>query len=133
MRGELTDRQAEVLEYIRAFFLEHHRFPKLREIMAHFAFKSPNGVVVHLKAMVNKGWLEREERENHGYYKLAGVTVELRESHETGAEGLHRPLEARPDGDVPGGAGEQRVRRRAVPPGEVDSSQGGAAVGTTVG
>ena len=51
----LTDRQAEIY----AFIIAHQKLtgvpPSLREIGAHFAIKSTNGVVDHVKALVRKG------------------------------------------------------------------------------
>jgi SOS-response transcriptional repressor LexA len=52
----LTERQAEILAYIREQCLGG-RPPTLREIGAQFGITSPNGVEAHLRALRNKGAL----------------------------------------------------------------------------
>lgn len=56
---DLTERQAKILE-----FIEHHEWrngfwPSIREIQEQFGFKSTNAVMGHLRALENKGSLER--------------------------------------------------------------------------
>jgi repressor LexA len=53
----LTDRQQEVLEFVRQN--AHLYGPTVREIAAALAIKSPNGVVCHLKALERKGYVRR--------------------------------------------------------------------------
>jgi SOS-response transcriptional repressor LexA len=51
----LTDRQREVLDFIRANM--HLYSPTVREIAAAMSIKSPNGVFVHLEALERKGYI----------------------------------------------------------------------------
>jgi repressor LexA len=55
----LTDRQQQILDFIR----DHHAFrgiaPSRAEIQQHFGFASPNAVADHLKALERKGVLQR--------------------------------------------------------------------------
>ncbi len=60
MQG-LTDRQHQVLEYIRTSIVDRGYPPTLREIGAHMGIRSTNGVNDHLKALEKKGYLERED------------------------------------------------------------------------
>ena len=59
MSATLTDRQAEVLAFVKA----RQRFggltPTLDEISAHFGFSSANAAREHLRLIQKKGYLER--------------------------------------------------------------------------
>ena len=58
----LTRRQREVYEFIRDTIRRRGYGPTVREIGQHFAIRSPNGVVGHLKALEKKGVIKREPR-----------------------------------------------------------------------
>src|ERR1043165_9600325 len=60
MRG-LTDRQQQVLSYIRQSIVERGYPPTLREIGAHMGIRSTNGVNDHLRALERRGYLTRED------------------------------------------------------------------------
>ena len=60
MQG-LTDRQQQVLTYIRQSITERGYPPTLREIGAHMGIRSTNGVNDHLRALERKGYLTRED------------------------------------------------------------------------
>jgi repressor LexA len=60
MQG-LTDRQQQVLSYIRQSITERGYPPTLREIGAHMGIRSTNGVNDHLRALERKGYLTRED------------------------------------------------------------------------
>jgi repressor LexA len=60
MQG-LTDRQQQVLHYIRQSINERGYPPTLREIGAHMGIRSTNGVNDHLRALERKGYLTRED------------------------------------------------------------------------
>jgi repressor LexA len=57
----LTDRQQQVLHYIRQSITERGYPPTLREIGAHMGIRSTNGVNDHLRALERKGYLTRED------------------------------------------------------------------------
>ena len=57
----LTDRQQQVLEYIRTSIADRGYPPTLREIGAHMGIRSTNGVNDHLRALERKGYLRRED------------------------------------------------------------------------
>lgn len=61
MAQSLTDRQQEILEFIRAWTKEHRYPPTLREIGRHMNIRSTNGVSDHLRALERKGYLLRED------------------------------------------------------------------------
>jgi repressor LexA len=60
MQG-LTERQQQVLHYIRQSITERGYPPTLREIGAHMGIRSTNGVNDHLRALERKGYLTRED------------------------------------------------------------------------
>jgi repressor LexA len=61
MADRLTERQAQILDFITASIDERGYPPTLREIGTHFGIKSTNGVNDHLKALEKKGYLRRED------------------------------------------------------------------------
>jgi repressor LexA len=60
MQG-LTERQQQVLHYIRQSIHDRGYPPTLREIGAHMGIRSTNGVNDHLRALERKGYLTRED------------------------------------------------------------------------
>src|SRR5712672_2310436 len=60
MQG-LTDRQQQVLHYIRTSIADRGYPPTLREIGARMGIRSTNGVNDHLRALERKGYLKRED------------------------------------------------------------------------
>lgn len=56
---QLTRRQAEILDFIRARLARERSCPSVREIAAHFGIASPKGVSDHLSALERKGYLRR--------------------------------------------------------------------------
>lgn len=59
MADKLTDRQEQVLTLIRDFFLENGQAPSLGELQDKLGFSSKRGVVNHLLALENKGYIIR--------------------------------------------------------------------------
>ena len=55
---ELTKRQEEVLDFIAMMFKASLIQPTVREIGAHFGFKSTTTTADYIRALVRKGWLE---------------------------------------------------------------------------
>jgi repressor LexA len=59
MADKLTNRQEEVLALVRDFFLENGYAPSLGELQTKLGFSSKRGVVNHLVALENKGYIIR--------------------------------------------------------------------------
>ncbi len=57
MTRGLTKRQAEVLEFINTYLEDHGYPPTVREVAAHFGFRSPRAAHDHMKALQRKGYL----------------------------------------------------------------------------
>lgn len=68
----LTERQAEVLRFIKAHILEHGFAPTLREIGNHFGIRSTNGVNDHLNALERKGYLTRGDMKSRALRPIGG-------------------------------------------------------------
>lgn len=58
----LTPRQREILEYLTTVQQERGTPPTLREIAAHFGFRSMNAAAAHVRALRRKGVLTAEPR-----------------------------------------------------------------------
>lgn len=66
MLTELTDRQREILDFIREKITNRGYGPTVREIAFAFDINSPNGVMCHLKALEKKGFITRDRRPARG-------------------------------------------------------------------
>lgn len=56
---KLTDRQRELLEYLRQYQREYGLMPSTRDIQRHFGFSSQTAAMSHLKALEKKGVIQR--------------------------------------------------------------------------
>lgn len=66
MKDQLTDRQEEILNFIKQFRSESGYPPTLREIGKKFDISSTFGVKRHLDALVKKGYLNIESNASRG-------------------------------------------------------------------
>jgi repressor LexA len=79
-REPLTERQADVLAYIKQHIAAKHYQPSVREIGRHFGITSPNGVICHVKALERKGYIERARNEAGRAVARGFVVVEAESS-----------------------------------------------------
>jgi len=86
MQG-LTDRQQQVLHYIRQSINERGYPPTLREIGAHMGIRSTNGVNDHLRALERKGYLTREDMKSRALRPRDVDPAELGGSNGASADG----------------------------------------------
>lgn len=77
MKNKLTDRQEEILTFIRQFTNETGYPPTLREIGKHFQISSTFGVKRHLEALVKKGFINIESNASRGISFLKKNTDDL--------------------------------------------------------
>jgi repressor LexA len=70
-----TRRQQEVLDYIRLFLATYGYPPSIREIAAELSIASPNGVMCHLEALEQKGFISREPGESRA------ITITVAKGH----------------------------------------------------
>jgi repressor LexA len=61
MRGELTEKQRQILGFIVERIAERGAPPTMREIAERFGFASPASVKGHLEALEKKGFIQRRE------------------------------------------------------------------------
>lgn len=66
MPEKLTSRQRSILEYIRHSIQDNGRSPTIREMCHKFKISSTNGIRDHLKALINKGYLEKDSMISRG-------------------------------------------------------------------
>ena len=57
--GRLTKRQKEILEYIKKYSAQKKYPPSIREISANFNLSSPATAHVHVKKLIEKGYLKQ--------------------------------------------------------------------------
>ena len=73
-RRELTDRQRSILAFIVTYWGENGVMPTVREIGTNAGIASPNGVVCHLTALANKGYVRLTEYAD-GSARSRGIVV----------------------------------------------------------
>src|SRR5688500_16730696 len=82
----LTERQANVFEFIKDRVLSRGYGPTVREIGEHFKISSPNGVMCHLRALERKGLLRRVRKHDRAIARAIELAPEIT------AEGKGLPL-----------------------------------------
>lgn len=66
MRPRLTERQSQLYEFVGTYLRTHRKPPTIAEMGRALDIKSTNGVVKHLKALEDKGYIEREAHTARG-------------------------------------------------------------------
>jgi repressor LexA len=66
MNNELTARQQEIFDFMVSEIERVNRPPTIREIGNRFGISSPNGIVVHIKALARKGYIGVEPNTSRG-------------------------------------------------------------------
>jgi repressor LexA len=61
---QLTESQTAVLEFIKGFIRSQGMAPSYREIQAHFGYKAVGTVQDHVRALIEKGFLEKPNFKN---------------------------------------------------------------------
>src|SRR5690625_3587940 len=77
MTQELTDRQQQVLAFIRSYQSTEYTVPTVREIARALGMKSPNGAQRHLKALERKGHVRLRPGQNRNIelVQVAGLPI----------------------------------------------------------
>lgn len=63
--NRLTKRQKDILEFIKKYSAKKKYPPSIREISNHFNLSSPATAHVHVKKLIEKGYLKRGTTSNH--------------------------------------------------------------------
>ena len=66
-RLELTNRQAEILNFMISYFREQHQLPPSRTIASHFNFASQTAAMGHLQTLHRKRYITKNDA---GKYKF---------------------------------------------------------------
>jgi len=72
--GKLTDRQKNVLDYLRSYQQQHGMSPTVREICVHFGLSSPAGVHKILRRLIEKNVLRSLSGKNRSWQLVGGPT-----------------------------------------------------------
>jgi repressor LexA len=100
----LTERQRDILEYIRAYQQEHGVAPTHREICDHFGFSSYGTVYKHLSLLESKGLIRRDWNQKRGVEVVdppaAEPSAEVRELPFYGYIAAGRPLDVSPSDET---------------------------------
>lgn len=57
----ITEKQEAVLNFIEQYQMQFGKSPTIREMREHFGVKSDNSILKHLKALTDKGYLEKDD------------------------------------------------------------------------
>ena len=78
----LTERQKQVLDFIRDKVIQLGYGPTVREIGEHFEISSPNGVMCHLRALEKKGLLKRIRKADRAMARAIELSPEVLEQEQ---------------------------------------------------
>lgn len=71
MGGYLTERQKQILDFIRGYQRDHGIAPTHREVCDRFGFSSYGTAYKHLKLLAEKGYLKRDRHQRRGLELVA--------------------------------------------------------------
>jgi repressor LexA len=77
LTDSLTERQANVFEFIKEKVITRGYGPTVREIGEHFKISSPNGVMCHLRALERKGLLRRVRKHDRAIARAIELAPEI--------------------------------------------------------
>ena len=80
---KLTPKQKEVLDYIKLFSAENKYPPSVRETAQALDISSPASVHVHIKKLIEKGYLRRSNSSNHQLQLLVNNEYEEKDNEIT--------------------------------------------------
>ena len=61
MGEALTEKQESVLKFIEKYQMKNGKSPTLREMREHFGVSSDNSILKHLKALIAKGFIKKDD------------------------------------------------------------------------
>jgi repressor LexA len=71
--SEVTAKQRAVYDWVVEYCESRGYSPTIRELMAAFSFRSPNGAMCHLHPLRKKGWLTWSDRHCRTIRPIGGV------------------------------------------------------------
>jgi repressor LexA len=94
VKTRLTERQREILGFIRDRVTARGTAPTIREIGKKFAISSTNGVRAHLKALIRKGYLKKREFVSRGLELAQQVSLDIGRVPVVGSVPAGMPIDA---------------------------------------
>ena len=94
MKKKLTDRQKQVLQYIKDQISKHGTSPTIREIGNHMKIKSTNGVRLHLNALIKKGYLKKHQFIARGLELTQSLSADVQKLPLVGSVPAGMPIDA---------------------------------------
>lgn len=94
MKKKLTDKQRQVLQFIRDQISARGSAPTIREIGKYMGITSTNGVRLHLTALIRKGYLKKQEFIARGLELTSSVTTDIRQVPLVGSVPAGLPIDA---------------------------------------
>lgn len=61
MQTPLTEKQEALLNFIEEYQMNHGKSPTVREMKEHFGVNSDNSILKHVKALEEKGYIEKDD------------------------------------------------------------------------
>jgi len=94
MRKVLTDRQRHILEFIENHIKTHGSSPTIREIGSFTGIKSTNGVRQHIKALIKKGYLKKQQFIARGLELVKNTVTDIKKVPLVGTVPAGLPIDA---------------------------------------
>jgi repressor LexA len=94
LKTKLTDKQRQVLQYIKDQMMSHGSAPTIREIGKHMGISSTNGVRLHLTALIKKGYLKKQELIARGLELTSSIATDIRQVPLVGSVPAGSPIDA---------------------------------------
>lgn len=79
--NKLTNKQKEVLDYIKMFYAKNKYPPSVRETAQALDVSSPATIHVHIQKLIEKGYLKRSNNSNHQLQILVNNEYEDRDNN----------------------------------------------------
>ncbi len=94
MGEKLTNRQQAILSFIRDCIVTDGRAPTIREMCEQFEIRSTNGIRDHIKALISKGYLEKDSMLSRGIRLVENVSRQISSLPLVGSAPAGYPLTA---------------------------------------
>lgn len=78
LQEKLTEQQQRIFNFVRTLINNRGFGPSIREIADEMGFKSPNGVICHLKALEKKGLIKRTAKHSRSIVLTDAANEETR-------------------------------------------------------
>ena len=94
MKKKLTEKQNQVLQFIRDQISAHGSAPTIREIGKYMGITSTNGVRLHLTALIKKGYLKKQQFIARGLELTSSIATDIRQVPVVGSVPAGSPIDA---------------------------------------